>query len=128
MDLKQDFASNIKAKRTKLGYTVIGFADKLGIGKSTLQEIECGRANPTFETLQVIADALDISPIDLISAPYTHKETVLIKAMEHLSEHYRGLSPADRLACAEHLTAAIKLLAGSDADCEEDERKETVML
>jgi len=126
MDVRQTFASNIRKKRRQLGYTVIGFAEKLGIGKSTLQDIECGRANPTFETLQIIADALDVSPIALISDNGKDREIMMAMIMEHLSVHYCGLSPDKRMVCAEHLTAAIKLLAGSDADCEEDERKETV--
>ena len=57
----------IVSLRHKKGFKQFELADKLNISESSLLRIEKGRTNPTYRTLILIADALDISIIDLIN-------------------------------------------------------------
>lgn len=56
--------------RTKKGLTLIELAEKSGIGKSTLNNIENEKVSPTLFQLETIAIALDMKVTDLFSSEY----------------------------------------------------------
>lgn len=51
---------NIAHLRAQRGLTLSGLAERSGIAKSTLSQLESGEGNPTVDTLWAIANALDI--------------------------------------------------------------------
>ncbi|WP_243003067.1 helix-turn-helix transcriptional regulator [Eubacterium sp. AF17-7] len=51
--------------RTKKGYSCRKLADKSGLSKSTINNIENEKTSPTLEQLEAIASALDCRIIDL---------------------------------------------------------------
>src|SRR5919108_2722642 len=53
-------ASNVRALRLQAGLTLADLAAAAGLGKSTLAQLESGRANPSVETLWAIAAALRV--------------------------------------------------------------------
>jgi transcriptional regulator with XRE-family HTH domain len=53
-------ASNVRALRLDAGLTLADLAALAGLGKSTLAQLESGRANPSVETLWAIAAALRV--------------------------------------------------------------------
>ena len=53
-------AANIRALRMQAGLTLADLAAAAGLGKSTLAQLESGRANPSVETLWAIAAALRV--------------------------------------------------------------------
>jgi transcriptional regulator with XRE-family HTH domain len=53
-------AANVRALRMDAGLTLADLAAAAGLGKSTLAQIESGRANPSVETLWAIAAALRV--------------------------------------------------------------------
>ena len=53
-------ASNVRALRLDAGLTLADLAAAAGLGKSTLAQLESGRANPSVETLWAIAAALQV--------------------------------------------------------------------
>jgi transcriptional regulator with XRE-family HTH domain len=53
-------ASNVRALRLDAGLTLADLANAAGLGKSTLAQLESGRANPSVETLWAIAAALRV--------------------------------------------------------------------
>ena len=53
-------ASNVRALRMDAGLTLADLAAAAGLGKSTLAQLESGRANPSVETLWAIAAALRV--------------------------------------------------------------------
>ena len=53
-------ASNIRYLRAQAGLTLAELAAAAGLGKSTLAQLESGRANPSVETLWAIAAALKV--------------------------------------------------------------------
>jgi transcriptional regulator with XRE-family HTH domain len=54
-------AANVRALRREAGLTLAELAVKAELGKSTLAQIESGKANPSVETLWAIAAALRVS-------------------------------------------------------------------
>ena len=53
-------AANIRRLRHEAGLTLAELAAAAGVGKSTLAQLESGRANPSVETLWAIAAALAV--------------------------------------------------------------------
>jgi transcriptional regulator with XRE-family HTH domain len=54
-------AANVRALRLEAGLTLADLAAEAGLGKSTLAQLESGKANPSVETLWAIAAALKVS-------------------------------------------------------------------
>jgi transcriptional regulator with XRE-family HTH domain len=53
-------ASNVRSLRMDAGLTLADLAGAAGLGKSTLAQLESGKANPSVETLWAIAAALRV--------------------------------------------------------------------
>jgi transcriptional regulator with XRE-family HTH domain len=53
-------ATNVRALRMQAGLTLADLAGAADLGKSTLAQLESGRANPSVETLWAIAAALKV--------------------------------------------------------------------
>jgi transcriptional regulator with XRE-family HTH domain len=53
-------AANVRALRLEAGLTLADLATAAGLGKSTLAQLESGKANPSVETLWAIAAALRV--------------------------------------------------------------------
>lgn len=56
--------------RTKKGLTLIELAEKTGIGKSTLNNIENEKVSPTLFQLEMIAIALEVKITDLFESEF----------------------------------------------------------
>lgn len=50
----------IKGRREMLKITQENLADLSGVGLRTIKQLEAGKANPTYRTLQEIADVLGL--------------------------------------------------------------------
>lgn len=64
-----------KKVRNEKGFTVRGLAAEAGIAPSTISKWENGSAIPDFETLDLVAVAMDVNPWDLIMFRNHEKET-----------------------------------------------------
>jgi transcriptional regulator with XRE-family HTH domain len=53
-------AANVRALRLEAGLTLADLAAQAGLGKSTLAQLESGKANPSVETLWALAAALRV--------------------------------------------------------------------
>ena len=79
MDIKDNFATNLKNIRLTRGASLLEFADEIGISKSTLHKIEKGDINPTLSLINQVSDNLHIPATNLLLAPsYTPSELVII--------------------------------------------------
>jgi transcriptional regulator with XRE-family HTH domain len=68
----------IKAARKQAKLTQQEVADKIGIKAQTFQKYERGERNPKIETIQKIADALEIDASDLYDAVPDRKGLELV--------------------------------------------------
>lgn len=62
-------AERITGLRRRLGLSFDALAQKAGVSKGTLVQIEQRRANPSISTLCRLAAALDVSVADLVAPP-----------------------------------------------------------
>ena len=60
VDLAQLVGERLRAARRERGWSVGVLADRAGIGKGSLSEIENGGRNPTLSTLYALAGALEL--------------------------------------------------------------------
>lgn len=67
MSISENFANNIKRLRKERGETQEQLAEKAKISRSYLGDLENQRKNITVDTLEKIADALDVPPLYLLS-------------------------------------------------------------
>jgi transcriptional regulator with XRE-family HTH domain len=65
-DFVRSVAANIRALRRASGMTLAELASASGLGKSTLAQLESGRANPSVETLWAIGAALKVPFAQLV--------------------------------------------------------------
>ena len=65
LSLAQRFGARVRDLRLAKGYTQEAFADRCGFFRTYLSRIETGRANPTLNAIEVIADALGLSITEL---------------------------------------------------------------
>ena len=66
-DLARVVAENLRRHRARARLSLSELAAAAGVGKSTLSQIESGRANPSMETLWSIATALGLPFAELVS-------------------------------------------------------------
>jgi len=58
-----DLVQQIKERREMLKITQESLADLSGVGLRTIKQLEGGKGNPTFNTLQEIADVLGLEVV-----------------------------------------------------------------
>ena len=66
-DVQERLGENIRALRKAKGYTQDAFADRAGLNRAHMGEIERGESNVTIQTLKLIADALRVRISDLVA-------------------------------------------------------------
>jgi transcriptional regulator with XRE-family HTH domain len=66
-DLARVVADNLRRHRARARLSLSELAAAAGVGKSTLSQIESGRANPSMETLWSVATALGLPFAELVS-------------------------------------------------------------
>jgi transcriptional regulator with XRE-family HTH domain len=68
-DLTGVLAQNVRQLRQDRGLTAAELATRSGVAKATLSQIEAARGNPRLETLHDLANALGVSPTELLAPP-----------------------------------------------------------
>lgn len=58
--IRQRFGMKFKSLRLATGMSQEAFADKCGFARSYMSRIERGRANPSLDAIEVLADALGV--------------------------------------------------------------------
>lgn len=83
----------MNAIRTSRNQSIAEFSEELGISRSSAQDLLNGRGNPRMDTIEHIASRLRISPLLLLSCPYSEEQIqnilillFLIKRISRLSD------------------------------------------
>jgi len=67
-------SENLKALRERAGYSIRKLSEISGVGKSTISEIESGKAkNPRYDTLVKLANTLNVSAETLTDMEVEHE-------------------------------------------------------
>jgi transcriptional regulator with XRE-family HTH domain len=65
-DFQKQIGDTIRALRGKRGWSQNLFADKSGLNRAQVGEIELGESNVTIQTLKIVADTLGVKIVDLV--------------------------------------------------------------
>jgi DNA-binding XRE family transcriptional regulator len=71
--LAQQFGSCVRALRLRTGMSQVEFGERCGFYQTYLSRIENGRANPSLNAIEVIANAFGMSVFDLFDAVKQHR-------------------------------------------------------
>ena len=66
MDIIEVFGKNVRKLRTKKGLSQEKFAERCGLHRTYISDIECFSRNVSLATVQRIAVALEIEPFMLL--------------------------------------------------------------
>ena len=66
MDIRKRLGSNVKRLRLENGWSQEDYADRAGIHRTYVSDIERASRNPTITVLERLARALKVSPSSLI--------------------------------------------------------------
>lgn len=69
MELSSNLAANLQTLRKRAGLTQARLAQRAGLPRSTLANLETGSGNPTLAVLGALAGALQVRIDELLSAP-----------------------------------------------------------
>lgn len=65
MDIIKEFGNNVRQYRMKLGLSQEKFAEKCGLHRTYISDIECFRRSISLDNIQKIADALGVETFQL---------------------------------------------------------------
>lgn len=88
MAMSSVIARNSKRFREDRNLSQAALAQQSGLSKQTILSLEAGRANPTIETLEALAEALEVSTRALISEMGSE---VLFQSRDYARWHTQGL-------------------------------------
>ena len=98
MSIRENLSIRLQEIREERGLSITDFSEELEISRTLLQAILSGKANPRADTIEHIAEKLQISPISLLAPPSVSQQEdrlvqevtdhVLMKIREILGENY----------------------------------------
>jgi transcriptional regulator with XRE-family HTH domain len=65
-DVQKQIGATIRKLRLKRGWSQDVFADRSGLNRAHVSEIERGESNVTIQTLKIVADTLGVRIVDLV--------------------------------------------------------------
>lgn len=73
MDMRRLVGSNVKRLRIARGWTQEEFSVKSGFSQQYISGLERARRNPTVVTVYELAQALNVSYLELLTPPTDHR-------------------------------------------------------
>jgi transcriptional regulator with XRE-family HTH domain len=64
--IQQKVGARVRALRKTKGWSQDVFADRSGLHRAHVSEIERGESNVTLQTLKILADTLEVRIVDLV--------------------------------------------------------------
>ena len=98
---------NIRAEREKQGYSQNALAKKAGIAQATINAIERSTKSPSVDTVQLLADALNVSVSYLMGE--TKKAATFTAQEKRLIEDFRSLNQQGREYVLQSMAMAVRI-------------------
>ena len=126
MSLSSNFSKNLSSMRKSCNSTLTEFAEEISVSRSYLQSALNGSCNPTLDTVEHIAEKLQVSPDLLLSFPQKQDEDtiplVFRQSIREARDHLRAalhileeLLPED-VNASEHLDDHQAIQPEADED------------
>jgi len=84
--LKYQFMANLKQLREMRGLSQERLAEKVGVSLTFVAHIETGRKSPSFETLELLGEALGVHPYRLLMPPVPIDDALIEVATTELRD------------------------------------------
>lgn len=107
--IRQKFGARVRELRSAYGLSQEAFADQCGFARSYMSRVERGRANPSLEAIQIIADALGLAISELFNE-------AAIDQVVHTPEKILVPQASDGSCFGPHLKKAGKFTVGEKED------------
>ncbi|MFI5829079.1 helix-turn-helix domain-containing protein [Streptomyces sp. NPDC051578] len=117
--------AGIRRRRRSLDLTLAEVAASTGLSSPFLSQVENDRARPSMRSLQLIADALETTAVQLMAAAETPRRVNVVRA-----DADPGLDPAARvrpLVRGHHQMHALEFTGDHDADRAFEHRNDELM-
>jgi transcriptional regulator with XRE-family HTH domain len=69
VDVRQRLAENLRRLRKEKGWSQEDYADRAGIHRTYVSDIERGSRNPTITVVEKLAQSLTVTASDLLADP-----------------------------------------------------------
>jgi len=66
MPLNENFRVNLRKRRRELGLTQATVAERLGVSRERIAQVEAGEGSPSLDLVERFAVALNCSPVTLL--------------------------------------------------------------
>ncbi|BAJ27406.1 MULTISPECIES: XRE family transcriptional regulator [Kitasatospora] len=99
--LRTAIAGNLKHARLVRGLSLRDLAERAGVSKGLLSQLEHSAANPTIEVLGAVAAALGLEVADLIRTPLFEPQVLSARSAEEASRTLFAGTEARRIALYE---------------------------
>lgn len=109
MEILENMAEMLRAKRKLSGQSIEQWAETLGIAQSTLQEYLSGGGNPTLGMVVHLADKLEINPLALLSGDLEPEQRQIALLLLDTIQAVSVLPQAKRLRFAEQFLELVQL-------------------
>ena len=107
MSLSYELGKRIKSLRKKAGLTQEELANAINISPHFLSRIENGKEKPSLDTIEKIAETLDVSVYDLFKFD-TQSKTYKENYDKKISVFLKSLSKKEKLFLMEEIKSLVK--------------------
>lgn len=86
-EIQKNIAKNLRRCMRERNLSTIEFAEELGIPLTSAKNYLKGKSNPTAETISLLADKLNITPVELISGlpPGWEQAEIVLRASKEIA-------------------------------------------
>lgn len=94
MRITESFCENLRNKRKERGLTQERLAQRAGISYNFISQLERGMKAPTLRTVEKLADALDLDPLDLFQPTNNEEpsERKMLRTFRRIKENRLSLA------------------------------------
>ena len=114
MTLQQNLSNSMKAIRSIRKTSITEFSEEIGVSRSEAQEILRGKSNPRLDTIQCIADNLNLDPIVLISPSLSEEQLEIRLLLLQSFDFFNELSHENQVKVSSLLNEFISLVQSPD--------------
>ncbi len=120
MEMNESVRKNLIIIRQIEGSSIVEFAAKIDVSRTTLQNIEAGKANLTLDMVESIAKRLGISPLVLLSDEYDEEQIRIVKVLLDNLKWMKRLTREEQTEVLRHFNSLVRILSKGEGYASED--------
>lgn len=114
MVLQKNLSAAMRVIRASRNQSITEFSEDLGIARSSLQDILNGTGNPRMDTVEYIAQQLQVNPLTLLSGTFEDEQLQTVLLLVHTIDAVSRLPEDQRLEFAQLFQKMILMLSAAE--------------